>query len=130
MQLPTLRIAKKGATPVALAVLVACGTSSAGSARGSGAITAEELRTVSVTDCLEAVRTLRPQWLRVRAAPTPKDPDPQRAVILDGRPRGELIELSFIHVSDVESIRLVSSSDATTRFGTGFTNGAIESTLR
>ena len=121
-----MQVTTKGTVLIALAWIVACGTTSAGSARGSGDITSADLSSLSVTDCLEAVRILRPQWLRVRAAPTPKDPDPQRAVILDGRPRGDLIELSFIHVSDVELIRIISSSDATTRFGTGFTNGAIE----
>ena len=35
-------------------------------------------------------------------------------------------ELALIPVSDVESIRRVSASDATTRFGTGFPAGAIE----
>ena len=116
---------RTGGIVVAVALLAACG-STGGTARGSGDISAADLGALSVTDCLEAVRMLRPQWLRVRAAPTPKDPEPQRMVIVDGRPRGALEELSFIPTTDVRIMRLLSASDATTRFGTGFTNGAIE----
>ena len=106
-------------------LLVGCG-STGETRRGSGTITAEELATVSTSDCLEAVRTLRPQWLRARAAPTPRDPNPTPRVVVDGTARGGLSELSMIAASNVESIRLISARDATTRFGTGFAAGAIE----
>lgn len=106
-------------------VLGACSTTGE-TRRGSGAITAEELQATAASDCLEAVRTLRPQWLRTRASPTPRDPNPTPRVIVDGTPRGGINELSLIAASDVESIRYISASDATIRFGTGYPAGAIE----
>ncbi len=109
---------------VLLLQLAGC-ASSGESRRGSGAITAEELAAVSASDCLEAVRTLRPQWLRSRAAPTPREPNPTPRVIVDGTARGGLSELSLISASDVASINYMSASDATIRFGTGFPAGAI-----
>ncbi|MDH3222242.1 MAG: hypothetical protein OEO23_00890 [Gemmatimonadota bacterium] len=110
----------------AVLVLQLAGCASSGeSRRGSGAITAEELAAVSTSDCLEAVRTLRPQWLRSRAAPTPRDPNPTPRVVVDGNARGGLEELSLIPASDVASIDYMSASDATIRFGTGFPGGAI-----
>lgn len=111
--------------PLLAIALAACSTTG-GSGRGTGAITVEELQATAASDCLEAVRTLRPQWLRTRAAPTPRDPNPTPQVIVDGTPRGGLNELALISSSDVESIRYLSASDATTRFGTGFPAGAIE----
>lgn len=110
---------------LAVVVLTGCG-STGETRRGSGTITSEELAAVSASDCFEAVRTLRPQWLRARAAPTPRDPNPTPRVVVDGTARGDLSELTLISVSDVESIRLISARDATTRFGTGFAAGAIE----
>ena len=112
-----------------LVILAACVTGGEG-ARGRGAITAEELTNTGASDCLEAVRVLRPQWLRSRAAPTPRDPNPEPRVIVDGTPRGTLGELTLISTTDVESIRFLSASDATIRFGTGYAGGAIEVRLK
>lgn len=113
----------------ALVVLVGCASGGEGR-RSRGAITAEELTSTGASDCFEAVRALRPQWLRARAAPTPRDPNPEPRVIVDGTPRGGLAELSLIPTADVESIRFMGSSDATTRFGTGYPAGAIEVRMR
>ena len=105
------------------AVLAACasgggsGDSSSSSRRSSGTITVEELADHSTVSAMDAIRRLRPRWLRARGGGTPM-------VIFDGARHGVSI-LENIRASDVESISLMSASDATTRYGTNFPNGAI-----
>ena len=51
-------------------------------------------------------------------------------VVVNGTPRGALYELRRISASGIESIRFISASDATTKYGTGYPGGAIEVTMR
>jgi hypothetical protein len=68
----------------------------------------------------ELVRVLKPTWLRQRSTRV----DPVR-VYLDGMRLGNVRELSNISVESVQEIRYMSGPDATTRFGTGHSGGAI-----
>lgn len=93
--------------------------------RASNRISAEELATVAELDLQTAINRLRPSWLRQGT----RGSSPQ--VILDGSPQqGGVGVLASIRVSDVTALEFMSASDATTRFGTGYTSGAIVVTLR
>jgi len=50
--------------------------------------------------------------------------------VVDGRVRGELADLYGISIDDIETMRYLSASDATTRYGTGYIGGVIEVTTR
>ncbi len=68
-----------------------------------------------------AISLLRPQWLRAR--------DGSTSVVVNGQ-RSSRERLSLIPLGSVVRVTYMSPSDATTRFGTGFFNGAIVVTLR
>jgi len=93
--------------------------------RNSTRITAEELADVAELDLFGAVQRLRPQWLR----PGTRGALPQ--VIVDGTPQqGGIESLRSFRAMDASALELMSASDATTRFGTGYTEGAIIVTTR
>ncbi len=102
----------------------------------------------------EAIQRLRPNWLRAKPKktfqmqplnknavpeePRPTDKDQFPAVIIDGVPAssaqvsGSPMDLdimsgilSAIKVPDIGELTFLSPSDATTRYGTGYPNGAI-----
>lgn len=108
----------------------AAGTGSSASAamggrRASNRIDAAELESVSELDAYEAISRLRPAWLRAGSRGSMPE------VILDGSPqRGGLDVLRSLRAADVSGLELMSASDATTRFGTGYTNGAIVATTK
>lgn len=111
--------------PLAVVVLLtACASASGGDGtarRGnSNLITSAELEAVAQLSALEAIQRLRPQWLRGRAG----SPDP--VVFLDGSQMGDLRVLDTVSASGVQEMRFLNSSDATTRYGTGFGGGAIQ----
>ena len=106
----------------ALASACASGGGGGGDERGPrrdpNLITAEELADYSNLDCFDAVRRLRPRWLQARAG------DP--TVVRDGSQLGPASEyLSEIRVGQVESLRYLSATEATMRYGTGVQGGAI-----
>ena len=112
---------------ISCAVLVLAATgcaSSGGGSRGGNpnVLSTEDLQDFQELNADEAIRRLRPAWLRPRGAGT------SRAVpvlYVDGMRRGSLDELSALRVSQVESMRYLSASEATTRFGTNNLGGAI-----
>ena len=89
-----------------------------GPRRDPNLITAEELADYHNLDCYDAVRRLRPRWLQSRAG------DP--TVVRDGSRLGPASDyLAQIQVGQVASIRYLSATEATMRFGTGANGGAI-----
>ena len=105
-------------------------------------------------NAFEAIQRLRPNWLHanpkktfqmqpisknaVPFEPTPTDRDQFPAVIIDGVPASsaqisaspmdvDIMSgiLSAIKVPDIGELIFLSASDATTRYGTGYPNGAI-----
>jgi len=119
----------------ALAVVLggaACSTTGEGStsSHGRGDITREELETTSVDDAMEAISLLRPQWLRARPARTISDPTPIVGVVIDGMAHSTREDLAQLPIVQVEVISFMNAGDATIRFGTGFTGGAIVVTTR
>lgn len=110
--------------------LTGCASSGGGSEGDSGPrgtstrIIFEELEPLQQLDGYDAVRRLRPMWLRARGGAAPQ-------VIVDGnRAAGGLEALRSMRASEIQEMRYLSSSDATTRFGTGFDGGAILVTTR
>jgi hypothetical protein len=107
------------------------GCASAGAGGGDSAprgtanrIIFEELEPVQQLDAFDAVRRLRPMWLRSRGGASPQ-------VLIDGnRQPGGFDALRSIRSSEIQEMRFMSASDATTRFGTGFDGGAILVTTR
>ncbi|HEX9581695.1 MAG TPA: hypothetical protein VF970_11380 [Gemmatimonadales bacterium] len=121
---------------VALAGLAAaaCATGGATGAgapgRGSNVITAEMLADQPVNSAYEAVQRLRPRWLIERGPTTLAATGNPVVVYVDNQRMGGVEELRTIAVHTVEEIRFRDASDATTRYGTGHTSGAIEVTTR
>ena len=107
---------------LAAATLTACATGGSGdddAPRGSrNHIIRAELESLDQLNAYQAVERLRPNWLRSRVGRTP-------AAIVDGNPSSSLGVLRSIRATDVEEMRFLSASDATTRYGTGYDGGAI-----
>ena len=83
-------------------------------------ITADELSGLSVGNAYEAVRRLRPAWLLARG----RSPLP---VVYrnDTRWGDDPRSLESIQIDIVSEMRFMSATDATTRYGSGFTGGLI-----
>lgn len=88
--------------------------------RSSNLITAEELSELPVSSAYEAVRRLRPAWLQARG----RSPLP---VVYRNNARwgDDPSSLESIQIDIITEMRFLSASDATTRYGTGFTGGVI-----
>ena len=101
---------------------VACTSGAVAGTRPPGSldrITEAELEPIAHMSAFEAIERLRPRWLQSRTGLFP-------TVHVDGSARnaGEEI-LASIPCSEVQEMRYLSASDATTRFGTDYANGAI-----
>ena len=103
------------------------GTSSATTQRRGGeVITSEELAKVAQYDLYAAINQLRPAYLITRGASSLGAASPEFVqVYVDGVRRGDIQVLRQIHAVDVKEVRHLSASEATQRFGTGNTMGAI-----
>lgn len=96
-----------------------------GGHRASNRIDATELDAMAELDVYQAIGRLRPAWLRM----SPQGAAP--VVVVDGSPStGGLEMLRTFQAADVAALEYMSASDATTRFGTGYTGGAILVTSR
>jgi len=113
---------------LALAVIVAltshaCVSTGEGTAlpRRTGDITPAELEGISATHAMDALILLRPQWLRARNG--------SATVVINAQPSNRE-RLAEIPIRSIARVTFMTPADATTRFGTGFFNGAIVVTLR
>ena len=126
------RIAPRWIGTLALAALLCLAGCVAGGREGAspstgggfGDITREELDRDAFGNAYRAIERLRRTWLRRRGAQTAYNLDNRPAVYLNGV-RMEFRELSGISDDHIERISLLSPTDATTRFGTNHTAGAI-----
>ena len=110
---------------IVLAVVIAgcASTSPPGTSvpsRSGAVISAGELGTVAQLNVLDAIRRLRPTWLRVRSRSSPP------VVFIDGVRRGGVEVLQNFQATQVVEIRRRSGTDATTLYGTGVGGGTIE----
>lgn len=112
-----------------LAVLAAACSSTGGSSGPKGDrnhIIRAELVELTATDAYEAVRQLRPHWLSTRGSATIRGFSSTDVMVhLDEALLGQSETLSQISISVVEEMFYLSSSEATTRYGTGYLNGLI-----
>lgn len=114
-----------------VALVGAAGCASAGAAGDSTSgsrnhITQEELANpqVQTMSAFDAIRRLRPRWLRSRASGS-GGAQTLPVVYLNGTRYGNTDSLASLRVSDIEEMRFINSRDATTRFGTGVPGGVI-----
>lgn len=121
------------AAALLLAAALGCAAGASGGPSGPGSrdqITREELADLNVDDVMSAVSLLRPRWLRFRPMRTPGSPEPVVGVVIDGQPRGSIADLEMMSIWNVELVRFMTAADATIRYGTGYTGGAIVVTTR
>jgi len=119
----------------ALSLATACASSGAGrrqSQRGdANLITREQLLRTGASNADDAVRMLRPSFLRAHGNATMRDPGGVPPVLyLDDTRLGGIEHLRDIDIEHVLEIRYVDAIEATTRFGQGHTGGAILVTTR
>lgn len=112
-------MSKLAGTGVLLLALFLAGCATGGEERsgGTGAVTGDQLVETGQTDLLEALRILRPQWLRARSSARLTGERPEVTVFVNETPFGTVGVLSSIPLAAVEEVRYMSASDATTRYG-------------
>jgi len=107
-------------------------SSCAGASRGGGprerdVIARPEITASNASTAYDAVEKLRPDFLRGRSVNTRTRASTQTPLVyIDGTRLGELAQLRSIPTTIVQSIQLISATDATTRWGTGHPAGVIE----
>ncbi len=94
-------------------------------------INREQLDAMPSITARDAVERLHRDWLRGRGGSVQTTSGRVYPVVfVDGRRFGELPVLRQFGVEEIEEIRFLSASDATTRFGTGYPGGIINLILR
>ena len=97
--------------------------------RNASVVLADELATAQTANVYDAIERLRPQWLKSStnrgAGRGGGYQSSELAVYLETTRYGDIFALKQMSTTDVKSIRYLSASEATTRFGTGNTGGAI-----
>jgi hypothetical protein len=89
-------------------------------------LTEEQIQASQHLTAFDAVRTLRPSWLRDRPLSVTNPEGAEVVVYVDGvRMTGGVETLRQVRAETVVRMEFMSSSDATTRFGTGHMGGAI-----
>ncbi|MFN8580560.1 MAG: hypothetical protein U0163_06210 [Gemmatimonadaceae bacterium] len=93
---------------------------------GANRITQEEVEYSKAANALEAIQRLRPRMLQRRlGSSTDKGEAGEIVVRVDNARFGYPDQLSSFSAERIKEIRYVSPSDATTQWGTGYTEGAI-----
>lgn len=99
--------------------------------RSPNRISLQEIESSGALDLYDLVQRLRPMWLRSRGAGSiNRLGDEVVKVYTDGVPVGGPGALRSIPTSRVRSLRYLSPSEATTKWGTGHARGAIEISTR
>src|SRR5678815_417116 len=101
---------------------------------GANLITQEEIEYANVSNAYEAIQRLRPQMLRKRVGSGTGSArgDAENTneggyikVFVDASMIGGTDLLSTVEATKIKDIRYLSATDATQRFGTGYSEGAI-----
>ena len=122
-----IRIRTIATTLPALSVFVVLGACASGGGGGTGVpgatpdrIVRAELEALGPMDAYEAVRELRPAWLRVR-----NQTEPPVVYLNNTRFGNDPTALRGLQSTGIEQMEHLNATDATTRFGLGHTGGAI-----
>lgn len=108
---------------VALLAVAGCASAGGGSGGGaSGALTQEDLRGANEPNLYNAVRRLRPQWLRPRGSQVAGG---EVTLFVNGSPSGTVSDLNNIPIDSVTEIRYYSPSEAGFTFGTMAGNAGV-----
>ncbi len=97
---------------------------------GRNLIVRAELEATNFTNVYDAVRRLRPRWLRTRGTTSTRGAEPGMRLFVDNVPSGGIERMESLPIDLVEQVRYLSPSDATTRWGTNMSLGAIEVIMR
>lgn len=125
MRIPSLWLA----TPLALVLLAGCASGGIaareGGARSQNVIESEQIEATNHQTAYEVVRSLRPAWLRDRPRSVTNPDASEVAVYVDGVRVGGISALAQVRAQNIDRMEFMSPSDATTRYGTGHSGGAI-----
>jgi outer membrane cobalamin receptor len=100
--------------------------------RGRNVITQEEIEKSSATDAYDLIQKLRPAWFTRRGVASGQattdavggmDDGVRVVAYVDGV---RWPDLTTVTVERIKEVRYLNASDATTKYGTGHTSGAIE----
>jgi hypothetical protein len=113
-------------------ILAGCTSAAARAASGSGSnpylIGNWELEEIPEYTVMDGIRRLRPAWLQASTRPgiaAGGGGSRYPRVHLDGVPLQDIQELENIRCADVRQMQFITGPDATTRWGTGYSNGVI-----
>lgn len=121
----------------AIALTAGCGSTGAGAwdSRPADVLTTAEIEASSASTVYELIEVSRPEWLRqrgpmtLRAAPNEDgagfSDDEEIVVYLDHTRFGGVQELHNLSTTGITSLRFLDAAEATQRWGTGHTHGAI-----
>ena len=127
-----LHLSRRG-LGLAMIVLTACASSGSGSSaakQNANVISADEIAESSASNAYEVIQRLRPNFLRTRGAvhgtPGAASAMVDLVVYLNENRLGGTDQLRQIATGDIREIRYFNSSEATTKWGTGHSAGAIQ----
>jgi hypothetical protein len=129
-------MSRRALSLVAVACALVASCSSPGAKPGRPAIRnvilADEIARVGATNALEAIQRLQPRMLAKQRGPSSINFENQNQIVvyLDGSRFGGIETLSLIQAMPIIEIRYLSASEATIRYGTGNSGGAIVITTR
>jgi hypothetical protein len=106
------------------------GTSTTGKVavrRNTNVITAQELSETGESNVYQAIEELRPQWVRGRSRASMREGGQSGDVVvyIEGARIGNASALQQISINGVYEVQYLDAGEATNRFGTGHTSGAI-----
>ena len=133
-----MRAFRQGLLIASLAIAPACSSAGGGSGdalpptprQDRNLILQDELQRTAVSDLFEAIRNLRPQWLRQSPTVLRQGGEGSILVYLDGVRYGDPSSLRQISVNIVQEVRYLSASEAQARYGTMDLHGVIAVTTR
>lgn len=112
-----------------LALLAGCASRGDSTYASPDLLTAEQLTNYQHLNAFDAIRQLRPQWLRSSRGQSSVRASSQEQrglrVYVDGILFGGATDLRSLEVRAIHEARFLDSREATTRFGTNHAEGAI-----
>jgi outer membrane cobalamin receptor len=127
-------ISARSLMALATAIVLACSPPrlGPGMVSNSQVITEEEIEASRATNAFEVIQKLRANFLSYRGETslTKNQSTPYPTVYLDGQEFGPINTLRNIPASQIASIQLLRSWEATTKYGTGNMGGVIAISTR